>query len=104
MRTQITARHFDASPDLRTYAQDRLSKLERYYEGITDAHVILSTEQNGKAHKAAEVTLNVYRQQLAAHDEGITHEEAIDRCVRSLQRQIKRYKARLRSKDKDVRH
>ena len=99
MNTQITARHFQATPELRTYASDRLARLEKYYDGITDARMVLEEDAQ---QKTAEVTLNVYRQQLAARDTGSTYEEAIDRCVRHLRRQIKRYKAKLRSKNKQV--
>jgi len=98
MQTQITVRHFDASPELRDYAIDRLSKLERYYDGITDAHIILTHDATIKA---AEISLNVYRHRLAAHDEATTHEEAIDRCIERLRKQILRYKSKLRSVRKD---
>lgn len=100
MRTQITARHFTASPELRAYAQDRLTRLERYYDGITDARVTLVQSDGTVPDKSAEVTLNVYRQQLAAQEASSTHEDAIDQCVKNLQRQIKKYKAKLRSTDR----
>ena len=41
MQTNITARHFTANPTLRPYASARLSRLDKYYDGITDAHVVL---------------------------------------------------------------
>lgn len=102
MQSQITARHFDASPALRQYASDRLHKLERYYSGINGAHVILSEDGTPTSDKAVEISLSVYRQHLSAQDAGSSHEEAIDRCVERLRRQIMRYKAKLRSTDKDV--
>ena len=102
MQSQITARHFDASPALRQYASDRLQKLERYYSGITDAHIILSDTGTAASGKAAEISLSVYRQYLSAQDTGTTHEEAIDRCVERLRRQVMKYKAKLKSTDKDA--
>ena len=104
MQTQITARHFNASPELRTYASNRLAKLERYYDGITGAHIILSTNNGQTDGKYAEITLNVFRQHLMAEDQASTHEEAIDHCVERLRRQILRYKAKLRSNNKDYHH
>lgn len=101
MQTQITARHFTASPALRTYAAERLDRLKKYYDGITDAHVILDNEA---LEKAAEITLGVYRQRLTAQDTATTHEEAIDGCIEHLRRQLKRYKAKLRRTDQDVHH
>jgi len=95
MQTQITARHFHASPRLRRYASERLGKLERYYDGINDAHVIL--EPNGESTaKEVKVELNVFRQRITATDQGTTYEQAIDRCVNRLRRQILKYKTRLK--------
>jgi putative sigma-54 modulation protein len=93
MQTQITARHFNASPRLRRYASERLGKLERFYDGISDAHVIL--EPNGDpTSKEAKVELNVFRQRLTAADHGTTYEQAIDKCVNRLRRQILKYKSK----------
>ncbi len=61
MQTTITARHFTANPALRQYASARLSKLEKYYDGITDVHVVL---HKNSLTKTAEITLRVYRQRL----------------------------------------
>ena len=101
MQIQITVRHFDAPAGLKEYAHDELNKLERYYDGVTDAHVILSKGNGAGADKEAEITLNVYQQRLYAQDKAATHEGAIDHCVKRLRRQLKKYKAKLRSKDKD---
>ena len=101
MNTQITARHFNANGTLRSFADERLSKLERFYDGIIDAHVILSEENKSTSNKSAEINLNVYRQRLSAHDTASTFEEAIDCCVERLRRQVLKYKSKLKSKDKD---
>lgn len=101
MQKQITARHFDATSTLRTYADQSLNKLERYYDGITDAHIILTEDGTSQANKRAEITLNVYRQRLSAHDAAATHEEAIDHCVEGLRRQLLKYKSKLRRKDRN---
>ena len=45
MQTQVTYRHTDdVRPTVRTYAEAELEKLARFYDRITDAHVILSAE------------------------------------------------------------
>ena len=92
MDTQITARHFHASSKLKEFVATRVSKLERFYDGITDARVILSKNSSVGSGKAAEITLNVRRQSLTAQDEAQTYEEAIDRCVGRLRRHIMKYK------------
>ncbi len=101
MQTQITVRNFDASDDLRTYATERLSRLKRYYDGITDAHIVMSDDGAPANGKSTEIVLNVYRHTLSARDSAATHEDAIDQCVDRLKRQLIRYKAKLKSTDKD---
>lgn len=100
MQKQITARHFDASPTLREYASERLNKLERFYDGITHAHVVLFEDGSIQSNKTAEITVGVYRQRLAVTNVGTTHEEAIDQCIADLRRQLLKYKDKLRRKDK----
>ncbi|MDX1531743.1 MAG: ribosome-associated translation inhibitor RaiA [Rhodothermales bacterium] len=101
MQTRITARRSDIPDGLRAHIEQSVSKLDRYYDGIYDAHVVLTDGDGGRG-KAAEVTVNVRRQTLKAQNAAPTHEEAITGCVRELRRQVLRYKDRLRSTDKDV--
>lgn len=101
MQTQITARHFDAQPTLKDYAESKLSKLERFYDGITDARIVLAEDGAPGKNKSAEMIVHVYQQTLSAASNGSTHEEAIDHCVKALRRQLKKYKAKLRSTDRD---
>lgn len=100
--TQITARHVDVSDRVRQYAEDRTSKLEKFYDGIIDAHVILGEDNSPAEEKTAEINVSVYQKQLSAEDSASTHEEAINLCVDHLRRQLEKYKAKLRSKDKDA--
>ncbi len=97
MDTQITARHFSASEKLKDFVNTRVGKLERFYDGITDARVILSKHNSTGGSKTAEITLNVRRNSLIAQEEAHTYEEAIDRCVSRLRRQILKYKGKRRS-------
>ncbi|MEX0599249.1 MAG: ribosome-associated translation inhibitor RaiA [Rhodothermales bacterium] len=103
MQIQITARHFDADTDLKEYAGQKLAKLERFYDGITEAQVVFGDDGTPGRTKSAEVIVHVYQQTLSATSNGSTHEDAVDQCVKALRRQIKKYKARLRSTDKDYR-
>ncbi len=102
MQNQITARHFDLYPDLRDHVDSQLSKLERYYDGIINAHVILGESNAPSGHKTAEINIDVYQKRLSAEDAASTHEQAITQCVDHLRRQLKKYKAQLRSTDKDA--
>ncbi len=104
MTTDVTFRHFNSVPDLRDHAVKGVNKLAKYYDGITRAHVVLAVEKSGVGQRTAEISLGVYRQTLTARETAETHEEAINRCLSQLRRQVLRYKERLRSVDKDVHH
>ena len=99
MDTQITARHFKARESLKAHVEERVSQLEKYYNGITGAHVIL--EHGTPGVKSAEINLNVRRQHLVAKEESSTYETAVDNCVNQLKRQLLRHKDKLRSKERD---
>ncbi len=102
MNARITARHFSISDDLRNFVQDRIDKLQQYYDGITAAHVILDLA-NGRAvdQYSAEIVITVYRQTLSAKESADSHELAIDGCTDGLRRQLLRYKAKLKDTAKD---
>jgi putative sigma-54 modulation protein len=101
MPTRITARHTELSDGLRAHIEQSVSKLDRYYDGIHDAHVVLDGHETSNPGKRAEVKVHVYRRILAAQDDGPTYQDAVDGCVRQLRRQVLRYKGKIRSKDKD---
>ena len=101
MKPRITARQFSLTDKLRTAVQTRFDKLGKYYDGITDAHVILLVNKRRPTQKSAEIVLTVYRQTLSARADGPTHEKAIDECIEGLRRQLLKYKAKLRSTEQD---
>lgn len=101
METQMTTRNFDAPEGLHDHATRRLEKLERIYDGIVNAHVVLETDGRPPDDKKAEITLNVYQKRLAASSTAASHEKAINACTEGLRRQLKTYKGKLKSTDQD---
>ncbi len=104
MKPRITARHFSLTDNLRNAVDQKFKKLEKYYDGITDAHVVLTVSRRRPMEKTAEVNVTVFRQTLSARDVGPTHEQALDECIEGLRRQLLKYKAKLRSTARDVHH
>jgi len=66
--------------------------LKKYFDKVIDAHVILSVE---KYRHIAEITLMVSGINLASKEESENMRLSIDRAVSKLERQVKRYKAKL---------
>ena len=102
LQTQITARHVELNDHVRQYAESRAQKLERFYDGIVSAHVILGEKNSPASPKQAEINIDVYKKRLSAEDVADTYEEAINLCVDHLRRQLEKYKAQLRDKNQDV--
>ncbi len=95
MRTKFTARHFRAHATLKDYALDTLTKLEKFYDGIISAEVILSFEKSRDSVKVAEVNLTVHNKVLNALEQSDDFIKSIDLAIDKLERQLVKYKTKL---------
>ncbi len=93
MQINITGHHVDITPALRTYVEEKLERLERHFDNITNSHVILEIE---KDRQKAEATIHVSRGQVYADSEDENMYAAIDSLADKLDRQIKKYKEKLK--------
>lgn len=97
MRILVTGRHVELTPALKAYAEEKISKFDRYLPNITEARITITLEKN--VHKV-EVLLNANGFIIPA--EGATGEvySAVDQVVEKLDQQVKKYKGKLTSKRK----
>ncbi len=95
MRITVTARHFKASEQLRSYAENEVKRLKKFFDGIVDAEVILTKE---RANRNASITLNVNNHSFVASESSENFYKSIDLAVDNLERQLKRFKDKLRAK------
>jgi len=93
MQINITGHHVDITPALRAYVEEKLERLERHFDNITNAHVILEIE---KDRQKAEATVHVSRGQVYADSEDENMYAAIDSLADKLDRQIKKHKEKLK--------
>lgn len=100
MDINFTARRFRAHPKIKKYAIEEVKKLERLYNGIVKADIILFYERGTNSVKTAEVNLHVYGVILTARERSDDYIKAIDGVMEKLESQLKKYKAKLREKDK----
>ncbi len=94
MDIKITARHFELTDALRDYAQKEVFTLKRYFDHLISGHIILSVE---KHRQIAELVIHVWGTDLASKAESEDMYLAIDEVVEKMERQIKRYKDKLRN-------
>jgi putative sigma-54 modulation protein len=100
MDVHFTARRFKAHEDIKDYALGEVRKLEKYFDGITKADVILSYERGVNSVKTAEVNLHVHAHMLSAKETSTDFMKSLDIAIEKVASQLKKYKAKLRAKDK----
>ncbi len=101
MHIKFTARRFRARPTIKVHALEAVRKLDKFYDGIVTADIILSFEGAEKNIKVAEVNLHVYGMVLSAKEKSEDYYKCIDAVVEKLSVQVSKYKTKLRAKDKN---
>jgi putative sigma-54 modulation protein len=95
MRLQMQAIHFDADPKLLTFIQQKLDKLDTFYDRITSGEVFLKLDksESAKLHtKCLEIKLYVPGGSMFVREQGTTFEEATDLAIDALKMQVKKFK------------
>ena len=93
MQLNLSGHHLEITPALRTYVTNKMERLDRHFEGMTNIHVILGVE---KLRQKAEATLHVSGANLFANAEHEDMYAAIDALTDKLDRQIKKHKDKLK--------
>ncbi len=98
MKVNITGRKIDISAGMRSFAEKKLMKLDKFFDDAADAQVTLSVE---KGRQTAELTIFyggfVYRAEDTTED----MYASIDRAIDLIERQIRKNKTRLEKKLRD---
>lgn len=98
MKVQLQSVHFDADRKLVDFIQNKLDKLEKFFDRIVDAEVILKLEKSGdRENKIVEVKLNIPGNQLFAKENDKSFEAAADSAVEAVRRQLKKHKEKMYS-------
>ena len=97
MQLSITGVHLDVTDALRTYATDKIRRLEKHYDHITNVHVVLSVD---KLQKRAEATVHTSGAELFADAVADDMYAAIDALSDKLDRQVTKHKAKSIGKNK----
>lgn len=92
MQINLTGHHIDMTPALRSYVEDKFGRLQRHFDHMISAHVILSVE---KERHTAEATVHVNGGSLFADVQHDDMYAAIDGLIDKLDRQIKKHKEKL---------
>lgn len=102
MQIQLTGHHVEITPALRQYVTEKMERLARHFDHVSNVHVVLSVE---KLRQKAEATINLSRGTVFAEAEAEDMYAAIDVLVDKLDRQVKKQKEKntdYRSSNGDV--
>lgn len=95
MKLQMHSIHFDADKKLINFIQEKIDKLDTFYDRIVDGEVIMRVEKNNQNHnKTIEFKINIPGEQLFVKQHDRTFEAATDLAVESLKRQLKKFKSK----------
>jgi len=94
MQIAVTFRHMESSSPVRKYAEEKLDRLKKYIEEPIDAQVVLSVEK--KIRHNVEVTIVAKGITIKGSEESADMYASIDAVVDKLERQLKRYKEKIK--------
>lgn len=89
MQMNISGHHLDITDALRDYVTEKMSRLERHFDKITNVQVILEVE---KLRQKAEAILHVAGGEVVANAEHTDMYAAIDMLTDKLDRQLIKHK------------
>jgi len=99
MQLQVHSIHFDADVKLVDFIQERIKKLEVYYDNIISSEVFLRLDKSDvRDNKIAEIKINIPGKEIFAKKQCKSFEEATDVTVEAVRRQIQKYKGKTKAR------
>lgn len=96
MTINIQSVHFDADKKLLAFVNDKVEKLNTFYDGIITAEVALRLDKSSSSdNKIAEVKLLGKGHEFFAKKQCLSFEEAIDLVCEALRSQLKKQKDKM---------
>ena len=94
MQITTTFRHMESSEPLKSYAQEKLDKVQKYIDEPIVAQVFLTVE---KIRHIAEITITARGITIKASEETNDMYAALDAVTDKIERQLRRYKERIKA-------
>ncbi len=92
MKFVIVGKNIEVTPGLRSAVEDKIGKLEKYFNPDTEVHVTLSVE---KDRQKIEVTIPVKGSIIRSEQVSSDMYVSIDLVEEIIERQLKRYKSKI---------
>lgn len=92
MQINITGRQLDITPALKSYVENKIQRIEKYFDHVTNVHVILEVD---KQRHNAEATIHVTGGDIYADAQAEDMYAAIDALTDKLIRQVQKHKEKV---------
>ncbi len=92
MNISVTFRNSEGEDWQKTYVQERIEKLKKYFDAPAEAHIILSTE---KFRNVVEINLSANGWNVNAKEEDKDMHLAVDSCIDKIEKQLKKQKEKI---------
>lgn len=104
MQVIVSGHHLDMTDALKDYSQKKIGKIDKFFsEAITDGKVELIYHKTKSPEKSCEAKVFLYAHgaRLTAHEENADMYAAIDIVFEKLEKQLKKYKDKIKNRKKD---
>lgn len=107
MQVNVSAKNTTLTPTLESYIREKSEHLSHYFDNIIRVEVQIEVEKHKTISREAfraEIMVHVPKKVLRAEHRASEMHEAFDLVVPKIQKQLERYKEKLRRRDKGFLH
>lgn len=98
MKVNVHAVNFTVDSKLVGFVQERMDRLEKYYDKVVSSDVFLKVEKTSdKENKIAEIKVHVPGDEFIVKKQCKTFEEAVEQSAESLERMLVKRKEKIKS-------
>jgi putative sigma-54 modulation protein len=98
MKVNVHAVNFAVDKKLVDFVQERMDKLEKYYDKVVSSDVFLKVEKTSeKENKNVEIKINVPGDDFLVEKQCKSFEEAVEQAAESIERLLVKRKEKLRT-------
>lgn len=91
----VASRHMEVTPPLKSYAEQKANKLNKYFDRIQEIEVVID---NAKDAAKVEMIVNAEHSRFIAHHSDGDAYACVDACVDKLERQLSDHKKKMRNR------
>jgi len=93
MEITVTFRHVEPTAELRSYVEEKVYKIKKYFDSPVDAHIVLGVE---KFRHTADVTLSIDGNKIKAVEQTGDMYSSVDKVMDKIEQQLRRMLSRKR--------